>query len=65
MLKEIIPRFGVPLGLSSDKEFHSVVETIHSLCKVLGSYMESPDSLDTSVQWKCRKDEAKLEMANK
>lgn len=52
LLKEIIPRLGVPLGLSSDREFHSVAETVQSLCKVLGSYMEFPHSLETSVQWK-------------
>lgn len=63
--KEIIPRFGLPLGLSLDREIHSVAETVQSLCKVLGNYMESSHSLETSVQWKNRKDELKFEMAKK
>lgn len=35
LLKEIIPRFGIPLGMSSDGGFHFIAEIIKQVSQVL------------------------------
>jgi len=36
LLKEIIPRFGVPIGMSSDREPYFVAEIVQQVSKILG-----------------------------
>lgn len=38
--KEIIPRFGVPVGMSSDRGPHFVAEILQQLSKILGTHWD-------------------------